>query len=65
MQTRWDVALKKALAVGAICLILAGQNALAQNLGAAPQSNVAVQGETGARSRPFKTHEGALRVNSA
>ena len=49
MQTKWDVALKKALVVGAICLILAGQNAVAQNLGAAPQSNVAVQGETGAQ----------------
>lgn len=40
---------KKPLAVGAISFILLGQYALAQNLGAAPQTNVAVQGQTGAQ----------------
>ena len=35
--------------VGAICFILAGQQVLAQNLGAAPQFKVAVQGQTGAQ----------------
>jgi hypothetical protein len=49
MRIKWDVALKKSLAIGAICFILAGQHGLAQNLGAAPASNVAVQGETGAQ----------------
>ena len=49
MRIKWDVAWKKSLATGAICFILAGQHGLAQNLGAAPQSNVAVQGETGAQ----------------
>jgi hypothetical protein len=49
MRIKWEVALKKSLAIGAICFTLAGQQGLAQNLGAAPQSNVAVQGETGAQ----------------
>jgi len=41
--------LKKSLAIGATCFILAGQHGLTQNLGPAPQSNAAVQGETGAQ----------------
>ena len=49
MRTKGDAALRKALVVGAICLTLAGQSATAQNLGTAPQTNVAVQGETGAQ----------------
>lgn len=49
MRIKWDSRLKKALAVGAIFFILAGQYVLAQNLGAAPQFKVAVQGQTGAQ----------------
>jgi len=33
----------------AICLVIAQSVAIAQNLGAAPQTNVAVQGQTGAQ----------------
>ncbi len=32
MRIKWDVALRKSLAIGAICFILAGQHGLAQNL---------------------------------
>ena len=49
MRIKWDGALKKSLAVAAICFILAGQYVLAQNLGGQPQFNVAVQGQTGAQ----------------
>jgi hypothetical protein len=49
MRIKWDRALKKSLAVGAICFVLAGQYVLAQNLGATPQFNQAVQGQTGAQ----------------
>jgi len=49
MRIRWDRALKKTLAVGAICCVLAGQYVLAQNLGATPQFNQAVQGQTGSQ----------------
>jgi hypothetical protein len=45
----WTRKLKKPLAVGAVCFILAGQYALAQNLGGSPQFNVAVQRQTGAQ----------------
>jgi len=40
---------RQALALLGIALLLCGTYAWAQNLGAAPQSNVAVQGETGAQ----------------
>jgi|SRR6516162_9071250 hypothetical protein len=46
---------KGALALLGIALLLGGTYAWAQNLGAAPATNVAVQGQTGARSRPFET----------
>ena len=49
MRIGWDVALKRAVAVLAICFILAGQYAWSQNLGATPQTDVAVQGQTGAQ----------------
>lgn len=49
MRIGWDVALKKGVAVLAICFILAGQYAWSQNLGATPQTDVAVQGQTGAQ----------------
>ena len=49
MRIAWDSAFKRSLAVGAICLLLAGQYVLAQNLGGSPQFNVAVQGQTGAQ----------------
>jgi len=49
MRIKWDRAWKRVLAAGAIGLILASQFALAQNLGTAPQFNVAVQGQTGAQ----------------
>src|SRR5215471_21608427 len=40
---------KRALALLGIALLLGGTYAWAQSLGAAPQTNVAVQGETGAQ----------------
>ncbi len=49
MRIEWDSAFKRSLAVGAIGFILAGQYVLAQNLGKAPQFDVAVQGQTGAQ----------------
>jgi hypothetical protein len=49
MRIKRDSTLKKALAVLGICFVLAGEYAWAQNLGTAPQTNVAVQGETGAQ----------------
>jgi hypothetical protein len=49
MRIKWDRALKKTLTVGAICCVLAGQYVLAQNLGATPQFNQAVQGQTGSQ----------------
>jgi hypothetical protein len=49
MKVKVDDALRRALAVSAICLILAGQYLWAQNLGTAPQTNVAAQGQTAAQ----------------
>src|ERR1700704_3392458 len=49
MKIKVDGALRRALAVCAICLILVGQYLWAQNLGTQPQTNVAVQGQTGAQ----------------
>ncbi len=49
MRMKWDRAFKKPLAAGAICLVLAAQYVLAQNLGQNPQFNVAVQGQTGSQ----------------
>jgi len=49
MQIKRGSTLKRGLAVLGICGMLAGQRAWAQNLGAAPQTNVAVQGQTGAQ----------------
>jgi hypothetical protein len=49
MRIEWDSTLKKGLAVLGICLIVSAQYALAQTLGKAPETNVAVQGETGAQ----------------
>jgi hypothetical protein len=49
MRMKWDRALKRPLAAGAICLVLAAQYVLAQNLGQNPQFNVAVQGQTGSQ----------------
>ena len=40
---------RRPLAVAGIALLLLGNYALAQNLGASPQTNVAVQGQTGAQ----------------
>ncbi len=48
---------RRPLAVAGIALLLLGNHALAQNLGASPQTNVAVQGETGGM---FKLAEMAL-----
>ncbi len=45
----WVVRLKRPLALVGIALVLAADYAVAQNLGAAPQTNVAVQGQTGAQ----------------
>ena len=44
-----DLGWKKPLVVGAILLLAIVQFVAAQNLGAAPQFNVAVQGQTGAQ----------------
>jgi Flp pilus assembly secretin CpaC len=49
MKLKVDEAWKRALAVFAICFVLAGQFVWAQNLGNQPQLNVAVQGQTGAQ----------------
>ena len=49
MRTKWEVALKQGLAVLGICIILTGEYAWTQNLGTAPQTAVAVKGETGAQ----------------
>jgi len=53
MQIKVNEAWKRPLAVSAICFILVTQMApmvvWAQNLGAQPQTNVAVQGETAAQ----------------
>ena len=45
----WAASLRRPLAVAGIALLLLANYALAQNLGAAPQTNVAVQGETGSQ----------------
>lgn len=42
---------KRPLAVFAICFVIAGQVVWAQNLGGQPQTNVAVQGQTGAQPK--------------
>jgi hypothetical protein len=49
MKVKVDEALRRALAVSAICLVLASQFVWAQNLGTQPQVNVAVQGQTAAQ----------------
>lgn len=49
MKLKVDEAWRRALVVCAICFILAGQYVWAQNLGAQPQTNVAVQGQTAAQ----------------
>ena len=49
MKLKLTEAGRRGLAVAAICLVLAGQYAWAQNLGSQPQFNVAVQGQTGAQ----------------
>jgi hypothetical protein len=50
-RVQWVAGLKRPLAVAGIALLLVANYAVAQNLGAAPQTNVAVQGETGAKSK--------------
>src|SRR5476649_2530726 len=40
---------KRVIVALALCLVVVQTVAIAQNLGAAPQSNVAVQGQTGAQ----------------
>ncbi len=49
MKVKVDDALRRALAVSAICFVLASQFVWAQNLGTQPQTNVAVQGQTAAQ----------------
>lgn len=49
MNLSVDEAWKQALAMSAIFFILGGQFLWAQNLGAAPATNVAVQGQTAAQ----------------
>ena len=49
MRFQWSVTSQRMLVSLAICFVLASQYAWTQNLGAAPQTNVAVQGETGAQ----------------
>ncbi len=48
-RAQWVAGLKRPLAIAGIALLLLANYALAQNLGAAPQTNVAVQGQTGAQ----------------
>jgi len=49
MKFQTDLGWKKPLVAVAIMLLAVGQVMVAQNLGTAPQTNVAVQGETGAQ----------------
>ena len=49
MKLQADLGWKKPLAVLALMFLAVGQVIVAQNLGAAPQTNVAVQGQTGAQ----------------
>ena len=49
MKFQADLTWKKPLIVLAIMLLAIGQFVVAQNLGTAPQTNVAVQGETAAQ----------------
>jgi len=49
MKFQADLTWKKPLIVLALMLLAIGQLVLAQNLGTAPQTNVAVQGETAAQ----------------
>jgi hypothetical protein len=49
MKLKVDETWRRALAVSAICFVLAGQFVWAQNLGQQPQTNVAVQGQTAAQ----------------
>jgi len=49
MKLKVDDAWKRALALFALCFVLEGQILWAQNLGAAPATNVAVQGRTAAQ----------------
>lgn len=49
MKLQADLGWKKPLAVLAVMFLAVGQVVVAQNLGAAPQTNVAVQGQTGAQ----------------
>ena len=49
MKLKVDEAWRRALAMSAICFILGGQILWAQNLGTAPATNVAVQGQTAAQ----------------
>jgi hypothetical protein len=48
-RVQWAAGLRRLLAVAGIALLLVGNYAVAQNLGSAPQTNVAVQGQTGAQ----------------
>jgi hypothetical protein len=49
MKLQADLRWKKPLAALALIFLAVGQVVVAQNLGAAPQTNVAVQGQTGAQ----------------
>jgi len=48
-RVQWAARLRRPLAVVGIALLLVANYAAAQNLGAVPQTNVAVQGQTGAQ----------------
>ena len=62
MRTKLAQGSKRALALLGIGLLLYGTYAWAQNLGTAPQTNVAVQGETG--SQPEGAFLKAVRCTS-
>ena len=49
MRMKLRRGMRRALALLGIALLLCGTHAWAENLGAAPQTNVAVQGQTGAQ----------------
>jgi len=49
MRIKLEARSKRALAFLGIALLMGGTHAWAQNLGGPPQTNVAVQGETGAQ----------------
>src|ERR1035441_10910079 len=56
---------KRVIVALALCLVVVQTVAIAQNLGAAPQVNVAVQGQTGAQPEGAFLDRKSTRLNSS